>query len=432
MQHEVKFTDLSPEEIFLWRCVYYWLQPDQVAADMVQSLDWVQVVTRAQANKMSTLLDEYLRQTELIEQLPPSARTLLAEGRAKFDKKARELTAVLQQYMPLAAAHQLDSLPLKGLWVSCNLYGNAAMRPGHDLDILVRRDRLDDCIALLEQMGLGRYWPDSLPDDFYKRHHLHLELSLPDCWTWVEIHWAFDHPRAHFTIDYEAVMARTTAGELLGVPVRDPNATDLLLYLSIHLVKHMVHLPITYNWANLPRLIVAEGRLMYFLDVALAVKLYEKEIDWLLLIQSAHQYGAVNALGSVLRVCHDYFDLPVPEWVLDQLPIVPPGRLAQRLHTETAVHTLTTYQGHPTKPLWDFLVAENYKFIFRPIRLLDFATYAVPGKEYLRRRYGRAGLTAVFHFLRAIIEYTQLGLDTLSALWQRQRGHIPTFVTRHD
>jgi hypothetical protein len=171
---------------------------------------------------------------------------------------------------------------------------------------------------------------------------------------------------------------------------------------------------------------------MYFLDVALAVKVYEKEIDWLLLIQSAQQYGAVNALGSVLRVCHDYFDSPVPAWVLDQLTIVPPGRLTQRLHTETAVHTLATYQGHPTKPLWDFLVAENYKFIFRPIRLLDFATYAVPGKEYLRRRYGRAGLTAVFHFLRAILEYTQLGLDTLSALWQRRRGHIPTFITRHD
>jgi hypothetical protein len=334
--------------------------------------------------------------------------------------------------MPLAHERKLESMPMKGLWVSCNLYGNAAMRPGHDLDILVRRERLDDCIALLEEIGFGRYWPDTLPDDFYKRHHLHLELSLPDCWTWVEIHWAFDHPRTHLTIDYEAVMDRTTPGELLGVPIREPDPVDLLLYLSVHLVKHMIHLPVTYERPDLARLILAEGRLMYFLDIAETLRQYEAEIDWLLLLQLAQQYGAGDILASTLRVCQRYLAAPVPEWVLRQIPVGQVGGVTARLHTEMAGHTLATYLQQPTSAFWEFMVAENYQFIFRPIRLLDFVSYAVPGRDYLQRRYGAAATTAVPHLLHTLLDYGRLSVDTIQATYQRKFGLIPTFMTKRE
>ncbi len=424
----MKFANLTPEELFLWQAACHWRQPAALPAP--GSLAWGRVVQVGLANKMATLLGQTVRGAGLWDEMPAEAQAMLAEGEAKFARKAQELTAVLQAYMPLAHQHQLESMPMKGLWVSCNLYGQAAMRPGHDLDILVRRDRLDDCIGLLEAVGFGRYWPDTLPDEFYKRHHLHLELSLPDCWTWVEIHWAFDHPRTQLTIDYEAVMDRTTEGELLGVPIWEPNPSDLLLYLSVHLVKHMVHLPATYERPDLPRLILAEGRLMYFLDVAEAVKVYAQEIDWRLLIESAEAYGAVDILGATLRVCRQYLAAPVPEWVLRHLPVHPVRGITGRLHRELAAHTLAGYLGQPTSAFWTFMVEENYKFIFRPIRLWDLIVYAFPGQSYLQRRYGGGATTAVPHFLRTVMDYGRLAIDTLHASYQRKAGHIPTFVTK--
>ena len=428
MPIDTKNMSLTPEEAFLWGVANNWREPVLQAA--LEGLAWECVVEIGLANKMATLLVGYLRQAGLWDVVPEAAQVALAEGEAKFEKKARELTAVLQSYMPLAHEHQLESMPMKGLWVSCNLYGQAAMRPGHDLDFLVRWERLDESIALLEGVGFGRYWPDTLPDEFYKRHHLHLELSLPDCWTWVEVHWAFDHPRTRLTIDYEAVMDRTTAGELLGVPIREPNPADLLLYLSVHLVKHMVFLPSVIEQPDLPRLILAEGQMMHFLDIAEALKVYAGEIDWLLLIELAETYGGVNILGSTLRVCHDYLAAPVPQWVLDRLRVRSTYGLTGRLHREMAAHALADYLGEPTNGFWAFMVAENYKFVFRPIRLWDFASFALPGRDYLRRRYGGVGLMAVPHFLRTVGAYGRLAVDTVQAMYQRKMGRIPTFVTK--
>jgi hypothetical protein len=164
--------------------------------------------------------------------------------------------------------------------------------------------------------------------------------------------------------------------------------------------------------------------------VAEAVKVYGQEIDWRLLVESAEAYGAVDILGAVLRVCWQYLAAPVPKWVLNQLPVMPVTGLTGRLHREMAAHTLAVYLGQPTSAFWAFMVAENYKFIFRPIRLWDLVAYAFPGKNYLRRRYGGTVIAAVPHFLRTVIDYGRLAIDTLYASYQRKNGRIPTFVSK--
>ena len=289
---------LTTEEQFLWACARNWRAPHLL--DFPQNLDWSRLVQMVVANRMETLLNKVLTATGMLDRLPPDAHAELQKWVDIRAGKANDYIRILGQYMPLAVAHNLETIPMKGLWVSEKIYGDPAMRPGHDMDILIRKERLHDCIAILEQIGFGRYWPQQLDDAFYFRHHLHLELSLSDCWTWVEIHWAYDHPRTRLTIDYEAVVDRATPSKLLGAPAWDPALPDLLIYLSVHLVKHMVHLPHIANRPDLERLILAEGRLMYFLDIAEAVKLFHDQIEWALLIDLARQYGVTAILGSTL------------------------------------------------------------------------------------------------------------------------------------
>jgi hypothetical protein len=197
---------------------------------------------------------------------------------------------------------------------------------------------------------------------------------------------------------------------------------DLLISLAVHLVKHAVYLPATISRPDLPRLVLADGMLMYFLDVAEIAKQYENEIDWQLTVKLARTGGVVDILGSVLRVCRQYLAAPVPAWVLEALPVGRPGLVSHRLMQRLAEFKIATYQGQKPGRLWTFLLGYNESIVFRPIRLLDLAHYCLPGADYLERRYGSASVVAaVGHLLRAMGQYARVGFDTLYFSWRRRR-----------
>jgi hypothetical protein len=377
-------------------------------------------------NRMQTLMYGVLASTGLLSRVPAGALDTLEEDVAKNRQNAESLGQALQQYLSLAAEERLETAVLKGLSVSSNIYGDPAMRPGGDVDLLVRRDRVDDSVAILERMGLGRYWPKLMADVYYERHHLHQQRCSEDFQIWIEVHWALDHPYTLLTIDYEALMDRTRAGELLGEPVRDLALPDLLLSLAVHLVKHAVYLPSVMGRPDLARIILADGMLMYFLDVAEVVKAHAQEIDWPFAVDLARRSGTVTILGSVLRVCLEHLGAPVPPAVLEELPVTAPGGLNQRTMERMADYRVVTHLGQQRSRFWDLLLGMNETFILRPIRVLDTAAYFFPDADYLKRRYGQnSAATAIRHLAHATAQYAQMAVDTVYFTWDRYRRQTP-------
>lgn len=412
--------DLTAEESFLWACARSWRQPDDLTAP--PALDWERVVAVAQDNRMQTLLARVLAERDLLGRLPDDSRAALLADRDRLRQSAELLGDALRRYLRLAAERGIPTVVLKGLSVSLNVYGDAAMRPGGDIDILVRPADVAACLEILDGMGVGRYWPNLMDDAYYARHHLHQQRCTPDLRVWFEIHWALDHPLSLLTVDYEAMMARATPGALLGEPVHDLALPDLILSLAIHLVKHAVYLPSISGRPDLPRTILADGMLMYFLDVAEVVKRHAAEIDWLQFIALCRASGAVDLAGAVLRACHAVLGAPVPDWVLTNLPVRGPGAITRRAMTRVAEYETTTYLGQQPSRLWEFLLVTNGAFILRPIRALDLAGYLFPGRDFLRRRYGQESLgAATGHVLRAVGQYARLGFDTVAFAWERYR-----------
>ncbi len=374
------------------------------------------------SNRLQALLHQVFPTTNLMAKLPPASGDALQQDVAKLNENAANLGDALRQYLHHAAERGLNTVVLKGLSVSVNVYGNPAMRPGEDIDLLVRKGRVQDSLAILDRMELGQHWPNLLDDRYYERHHLHLQRCTENLKVWFEIHWALDHPYTLLTIDYEALMDRTTPGELLGEPVNELSLPDLLLSLAVHLVKHAVYLPSVLDRPDLARIILADGMLMYYLDVAEVIKRHSADIDWGFTVDLARQSGAVDVLGSVFRVCHDYLDAPVPDWVLASLSVKKPGPVTRWAMNSMVEYELATYLGQDRSSLWDFLVITNPAFILRPIRVLDTAGYLFPGAGFLRRRYGQASpVTAAKHLLRAMGQYGRLGMDTLYYTWKRYR-----------
>lgn len=411
-------TDLEPHERWLWQCARHWRQPDSVA--LPAGVDWAALVRVGLWNRAQTLLLGFLSAHQVLDQLSGVALRSLQEGAAKFQQDAAIMGESLQIYLGKAAERGIETAVLKGLFVSANIYGDTAVRPGGDIDVLVRTRDVDGSIAILDEMEIGQNWPNLMDDRYYERHHLHQQRCTEDLRLWYEVHWALDHPLTRLTIDYEAMMDRTTLGALLGAPVANLSLPDLLLSLAIHLVKHAIYLPSVLGHPDLARIILADGMLMYFVDVAEVVKQHEDEIDWQQTVDLAKAWGAAEMLGAVLQVCHGYLHAPVPDWVLAALPVWGPNWLKQKVMQRVVAYETAVYLGTPPSKLWHFLLITNGAFIMRPIRLLDLLEYCFPGRDYLRRKYGSgSNLQGVRHFFRAIGQVGRITIDTVYFTWER-------------
>jgi hypothetical protein len=266
---------------------------------------------------------------------------------------------------------------------------------------------------LLSEQGIGAFWPNLLNDEYFARHHLHQQRSTPDLGIWFEIHWALDHPYTLLTVDYESIFQRAKRSTLLGAPVYEMALPDLLLSLAIHLVKHAVYLPSLVEQEDLPRIILADGMLMYYLDITEILR-QNKEIDWDLTIELARDWGAVDILGSVLQVCRKYFDAPVPDNILAELQVTGPWPITRNLMRRAADQELAVYEGRPGSRFWNLLLASNGAFILRPIRILEILSYFFPPVDFLKRRYGEvSSMTRASHFLTALLQTIRFGWDTI-------------------
>ena len=398
-------TQFTPEEKLAYEFANQWR--DENFLPDLSNINWTRFAKLLTHNRMATLAAPIIERSPV--EVPVAAQKIINEQAEKYKLSASKLGAALVMYLNAAKTRAIPNIVLKGLWLCEKIYHNAAMRPGGDIDILVPKDKVDACMALLKEQGIGEFWPNLLKDEYFTKHHLHQQRSTPDLSIWFEIHWAFDHPYTLLTVNYESIFERAKSAQLLGAPIQEMSLPDLLLSLAIHLVKHAVYLPSLIEKDDLPRIILADGMLMYYLDVAEVIR--QKEIDWDLTVRLAHDWGAVDILGSVLRVCKRYFGAPIPDEVLAALPVTGPWPVTRSFMARAAEQELAIYEERPASRFWQFVLASNGAFILRPVRLLETASYFFPPKDFLCRRYGKANIgIKMYHLLKAF-------LQTLSFIW---------------
>jgi len=401
--------NLSPEEILAYEFANRWRDENYRPAS--QDMDWLRFAKILTHNRMSVLAMQIFERVDI--SIPADARKLIREQAEKYERFASKLGNALVTYLKSAETRDIKTIVLKGLWMCEKIYQNPAIRPGADIDILVQRDDVDACLNLLSEQGIGEFWPNLLKDEYFTRHHLHQQRSNPDLSIWFEIHWAFDHPYTLLTVDYESIFARAQRSTLLNAPIQEMALPDLLLSLAIHLVKHAVYLPSLHDRADLPRTILADGMLMYYLDITEVLK-QNKEIDWDLTIQRAREWGAVDILGSVLQVCKKHFDVPIPDEVISALQVTKPWMVTRKLMARAAEQKLAAYEGRQGSRLWTFLLASNGAFILRPIRMLETISYFFPPADFLHRKYGTSNIVCrIGHLIIALQQTVRFGWDTI-------------------
>ena len=274
-----------------------------------ERLDWGYLLRLASRSGMTSLLYGHLKAVcpgavpgDVLGGLRRDSHKTAAYGLAL----ASELLGLLNRF----EAHGIPAVPFKGPALAASMYGNLALRPFDDLDILVRRRDVLRAKSLLVAQGYRtEYALAPAQEALFVRLHSGLGLYHEPRGILVELQWELIERYFCVPFDPERPWARLGQSRLLGASVPALPPEDLLVFLCVHGAKHL--------WV----------RLCWICDVAELIRAHPR-IDWGAVTGQARELGAERMLLLGLSLASELLGAPLPD------------DLRRRVRAEPAVETL--------------------------------------------------------------------------------------------
>lgn len=261
--------------------------------------DWNALVDQAVRHGVAPLLWERLKAISVAA--TPSALERLHES---YLHNALRNTAALDELSPVLASLKREEIPvivLKGAHLASTVYGNPALRPMADIDLLVPPINLPRIKTMLFE--LGYCWiASSSPGTDYETHH-HLQVFFKTGAIPIEIHRSIVPTDSPFRVDVGGMWARARETHIAGIDVRVFAPEDLVLYLCLHAsYNHRFDIP-----------------LLFLCDIAAAVEHHRNEIDWSRFVEVANHEGTSRFIYCSLRFVQSLLGIDFPRRALNGL-----------------------------------------------------------------------------------------------------------------
>ncbi|HEX2954449.1 MAG TPA: nucleotidyltransferase family protein [Bacillota bacterium] len=255
--------------------------------------------------------------------IPETVLSALQTQCRKNAVQAVQMAAVTARLVTCFATNGIRTVVLKGPPLAQGLYGNVALRPSHDIDLLVWPEDLTTACTVLEKEGYRRIHPD-FP---LTRRRLQLYLKVAHHFSYlhqktgvlVELHWRLGHCGIELPLPQTD---QITIYKLGGRDVPVLTAEDGLLFLVLHGVSH--------SWF----------RLRWLLDIG---KLLDHELDWDRIVMRARKMGIPAYVDQALILADQLLGAPIPARFHEALA---KDRRARRL-AEMAVSFIIKFKYDP-------------------------------------------------------------------------------------
>jgi len=352
-------------EQFLHLCLRgFWDPPSLEAAVALASqgrLDWAAFRRAAGEEGLSPLLYHVVGGREVV---PAPVEKALREAYYRLGGHNTLLLHELKRILCALAAEAVPVLLLKGAALIETAYGNPALRPMVDLDLLVPLAQVGIAHSALAKSGYGMITSDPWPD-FSWRYRNSVAYGRPSGrglpWL-VGLHaQAFDVPY------YERIPVGDWFGRAQSAPGAGPGARvpapeDHLVYLCGHLALHH-----QYDLA-----------LLRLVDIALLIQRAGKALDWGQTLDRAVDWRLVIPVQHTLDRLERLWPGTIPSHVALRLARLQPHGSERRVY-----HWVV---GHPRTPASDTLLAlGTLPGLARRARFL--LEVAFPSPAYMRQRY---------------------------------------------
>lgn len=318
-------------------------------------VDWHNFSAQASSHSVAPLIYHTLKDDDTI--LPTWVKEKL---RSAYYQSAVHNALICEALGEIVHAFNEARIPLillKGAALAKEVYGNIALRPMSDMDILLRQQDMRRAEELLVQQG---YEVHTQPDS-YPRHATFSERKSG---------WA-DHIEAHRHIISSIYYRRTIPEEWLWehaveVTIGDARALRLspeaaIIHSCLHMLDH----------------IYTKGTLLWLGDI---VEISQRhDIDWATLADTATRFKIALPVRSVLRESKELLNLRIPDHVLQPMLTRPTGFLERKAYQ----FCLSPGRSTASKTLFDLFAVEGIsaklEFLFsRPFLSREFMMVRYP------------------------------------------------------
>ena len=270
--------------------------------------DWERLLALALQHGVAPVVYSRLKERGLIlpSRIADELRQIYLASAARNMHLFHELGEILRALQ----AAGVPVIPLKGACLAEAVYGNIALRPMDDVDLLVKPGHIAEALGILRLLG---YLPDHPFDPIAEQAigpHMP-PISAPGGVT-VELHWTIVYPGYHARFgneDLEGLWSRVTPATIGGVSVLMFSPTDLLLHVCMHVsAQHRFD----------------DMGLRAFLDMAQVCRRHGDAIDWKAFAARSNEWGIANGVRLALQLSREWTDLDLPSYVLPALDADPP------------------------------------------------------------------------------------------------------------
>ena len=282
---------------------------------------WNEVVATAVRHGFAPLLFKRLKESGARTNVPAVAwenlRLAYFASAGRNARLYRELGLVLR----CLRGSGIPVIVLKGAFLAEAVYGDVALRPMGDVDLMVPRAEMPRAHAVLLDTGRAHQQSGDVGSRSGRSRKFRLSVGagIDLCWTIVA-------PKGRFGPDSTGLWNRAHQATIAGVEVLGLCPEDLLLHLCLH-ASHRHGLT---------------AGLRPFCDIAETIRHFRGAMDWAQVVHSAREWCASRYVGLTLHLAQSMVGAGVPDDVLERLV---PGGIDQRI-IEAARESVLTQAGY--------------------------------------------------------------------------------------
>lgn len=343
-------------------------------AELARCLDersWARIVDAAFFYRIPGLLRKHLKDKDLLGLLPPALANRLDRAYQAESVRALRKYSQLTRIVDAASSEGIDLILLKGAYLARWVYGDAALRPFNDFDLMCRPRDIKAMKRILGDMGYVQDVPvphSRIHARFMNTTTQHLPHFEKPNWPNLELHTRPTRCHSSQAVDLDTLWARREAVEWDFGPVSALSTTDQLVHLLVHLTQHQSNGLVKLYW---------------YADIHAIVREADWAVDWPHIIGESQKLAPALDFSPILQALRSGWSVPSPA-----------GSISSRKIAATYTPPSPVFFP-PSSAQHEAALRRAYLGILKQIRqipspaekLLFLWRQIFPGRTYIRYRY---------------------------------------------
>jgi hypothetical protein len=382
-----------------------------------QDLDWSIIKRYARQLGVSPLLFKHLSKKGNARNVPDETMLSLRKSYVNHLGRSFKLNKEIEDILSIMNRSNIPVVLLKGAFLAKHIYGDIALRPMGDIDILVREGDSEIVQERLTEIGFKKstsYHASNFHENLLNKEAGHLTPMYKPKACPVEIHFNTFAGFRYSPADMEAVWQTAEIANFNGFQMKCLSPEYQLIHLCLHLYNHAIPVTadiITFYW---------------FCDIHEVVIHYKDKINWDTFCSITNTLGVITQVGTILSYIKHYWNTPIPETALHY----PEKELNDR-YLATAIRSildgskarrshLHRYIKKTKLPLTQKTELNPFYYILKEI---------FPNRSNLLRRYGLNDSLLVYAYY--IIHPCKLCILVVTSIFHNAVDILKNFMPGH-